>query len=493
MVSRRFFLAATVAGLARAATAGAPGTSLLPSQRPDGLWRQAAPTVEQLLEEAGLGGRVGFAVADARTGELLEVRAPLYGMPPASVAKSVTCAYALDRLGPGYRFRTRLLAAGPVTNGRLDGDLWLVGGGDPVLVTDDLNDMARQLAEIGLREVTGQLRIAAGPLPGIHEIDPEQPPHVGYNPAVGDLNLNFNRVHFEWTRTGNGYDVSMDARSESIRPAVTRQRMRVEDRQGPVYTYSEAEGREDWTVARGALGESGARWLPVRNPALYTAEVLQVLCRSRGLVLEGPEQGGAPPEDARVMAEHVSEPLEDILGGMMEWSTNITAEAVGLLATRAGGTEPESLAHSAAAMTEWMKARLGARNPHFVDHSGLGEASRIPPGDMVRALVSLGADGLVRRLMKTIPMRDDEGNLVPDHPISVVAKTGTLNFVSCLAGYAETPGGRDLAFGIFCADLPRRQALTEAEMERPPGGRSYSGRARRLQQQLIERWALVYG
>ena len=121
----------------------------------------------------------------------------LVGMPPASVAKAITCAYGLARLGGDYRFTTTVQAAGTIANGRLEGDLWLVGGGDPLFGTDELNDLTRQMAEAGLREVTGDFRIASGPLPHIAAIDPDQPEHVGYNPSVGPLNLNFNRVHFD--------------------------------------------------------------------------------------------------------------------------------------------------------------------------------------------------------------------------------------------------------------------------------------------------------
>ncbi|MEL6533127.1 MAG: D-alanyl-D-alanine carboxypeptidase/D-alanyl-D-alanine-endopeptidase, partial [Pseudomonadota bacterium] len=475
------------------AFASAPERSLFPAPRPDGLWRRAAPSAQDLIDAAAMGGRVCFAVADAWTGEFLDLRDALVGMPPASVAKAVTCAYGLDRLGPAYRFRTQVFADGTLRNGRLEGDLWLVGSGDPTLLTDDLHALAGQLQAAGLREVTGRLKLATAALPHIRAIDPAQPVQVGYNPSVGALNLNFNRVHFEWERQGQGYDVRMDARSESIRPAVTVQRMRVEDRGGPVYTYAEENGQELWTVARSALGGEGSRWLPVRRSADYTAEVFQILCRSRGIVLDGPDAAEQRPEGAVLLAEHQSVHLEDILRGMMRWSTNITAEAVGLSATAQGGTGAEDLAGSAAAMSDWMRARLGARNPHFIDHSGLGDRSRVRASDMVTALVAAGAQGRLRDLMKTVPMRDTNGRLVADHPISVVAKTGTLNFVSSLAGYATTPEGRDLAFAIFCADMPRREALRPDQMERPDGGRSYARRARALQQSLIESWAMRYG
>ena len=492
MVSRRIFLGGALASVGSVAYGAPPEVSLRPMLRPGGFFRRAIPAAADLVAAADLGGRVGFAVADARTGQMLEVFNPLRALPPASVMKAITSAYALDRLGPGYRFRTRIMADGPITNGRLDGDLWLVGSGDPVFDTDALQAMTAAMQATGLREVTGQLRLAAGALPYVAAIDPEQPSHVGYNPAVSGLNLNFNRVHFEWLRVGDGYTVRMDARSATLRPPVSMARMRIADRDLPVYTYAASDAREDWTVARTALGDAGSRWLPVRHPHLYMAEVFQVLARSHGIVLDGPVEGTMPPEGAVTVVEHASEPLADILRGMMLWSTNLTAEVMGLAATQAGGVRPDDLPASAAEMGAWMAARWGARNVDLIDHSGLGGQSRVRPQDMVQGLVSAGTTGMLRRLMKDIPMRDADGNLLPDHPVQVVAKTGTLNFVSTLAGYARTGSGRDLAFAVFCADIDRRDSLSEAEMESPDGGRAYSRRARRLQQLLIERWGNLY-
>lgn len=432
-------------------------------------------------------------MADARTGDVLEIHDGLLGLPPASVAKAVTCAYGLVHLGADFRFSTRVMATGSFENGRLDGDLWLVGGGDPLFGTDDLNDLTRQMADAGLREITGQFRIAAGPLPHISRIDPDQPDHVGYNPAIGALNLNFNRVHFEWERQSTGYQLRMDARSETIRPPVNRMAMSIVERGAPVYTYRQSEGREEWTVARAALGNAGSRWLPVRDPSLYAAEVFQVLSRSRGIVLGPVRVGGQPPETARIIAGHVSPPLTHVLRSMMRFSTNITAECVGLSASIAAGANPRTLTASGNHMARWMRETLSARQPRFVDHSGLGEESRLRARDMVNALIATGADGPVRALMRPVRLVDETGATLENPPVQAVAKTGTLNFVSSLAGFARAPSGRDLAFAIFCADLPRRNALADPQMERPEGGRAYNRRAKWLQSRLIERWGTIYG
>jgi D-alanyl-D-alanine carboxypeptidase/D-alanyl-D-alanine-endopeptidase (penicillin-binding protein 4) len=75
----------------------------------------------------------------------------------------------------------------------------------------------------------------------------------------------------------------------------------------------------------------------------------------------------------------------------------------------------------------------------------------------------------------------------------VVAKTGTLNFASSLAGYVPAPDGRQMAFAIFTADDKRRRVLKKDERERPEGGRAWNRRSKALQQTLLERWGGVYG
>jgi len=497
MITRRGFLfgapIALISARAGAGYAGAPETSLFPQQRSADLFRRSLPPLADVIADAGLPGRVGCAVADAVTGEMLEVHQALFPMPPASVAKAVTTAYGLDRLGPEYRFRTALVTDGAITNGRLEGDLWLVGGGDPVLDTDDLDDMARALAESGVREVAGAFRVATDALPAIDQIDPGQLPYVGYNPSISALNLNVNRVFFEWAREGEGYTVRMDARSDNHSPMVTVSRMTIEPRDYPVYTFDRVDERDEWTVAQSALGNGGGRWLPVRRPHAYLAEVFQMQARARGVTIGATVFSESAPPEARVLVEHASAPLETILRGMMRWSTNLTAEVVGLAATQAGGVRPLTLTESGNEMSLWMRERLGARQAQFVDHSGLGVSSRLRPHDMTRALVAAGSNGMLRGLMKDIPVLDESGNRIPGNQIEVVAKTGTLNFVSTLAGYVQAPSGRPLAFSVFCADLERRARLTEDQMERPPGGRTYNRRAKRLQQVLVRRWGAAFG
>ncbi len=493
--TRRFIIGALLASVSNVALAEAPVASIRPRPRAGDFRKRTVRGADALIANARLGGKVGFVVADAKTGLILESGNPILAQPPASVTKTITALYALDSLGSGFRFKTRLMATGPISNGRLKGDLVLVGGGDPTLTTDDLAEMAAGLKRAGVREVTGKFKVNASALPYVKSIDSSQPDHVGYSPAVSGLNLNFNRVHFEWKRiggVGGKYEIMMDARTEKYRPRVSIAKMRVVNREVPVYGYKSANGVDSWTVARRALGKGGSRWLPVRKPHIYAAEVFQRMARTQGVKLSrAVEVKGAAR--GKVLVEHKSAELRILLRNLLKYSNNMTAEAIGMTASAARGGAGGSLKASAKKMSSWTASHTGARKSKFVDHSGLGSGSRLTAGDMVAALVKQGPNGQLAHLLKPIALRDAKGRVIKGHPVKVHAKTGTLNFVSALAGYVTAPDGTRLAFAMFMADEKRRAGVARTDREAPQGSKSWNRAAKRLQQALIERWATLYG
>lgn len=490
--SRRMFLGSALGFVASQALGDAPKQSLRPVARP-GSTKPVFKSAKELVARAGLSGEVGYAVMDIRSGQMRESGQAELGLPPASVLKAITALYALDALGPEHRFTTSVQTTGAVTDGVVSGDLILAGGGDPTLDTDRLADLAAELKKRGIREVKGDFLVWGGVLPFSEGIDAEQPEHVGYNPAVSGLNLNYNRVFFQWTQQGGSYRVSMDARSGKYRPDVRFARMAIESRSSPIYTYADRDGRDDWTVARGALGKGGARWLPVRKPEAYAGEVFQTFARSHGIVLKAPKVLKISP-GGTVLAQVVSPPLPVILRNMLKYSTNLTAEVVGQAATRVRKGSVESLEGSAAEMAAWVREKYGLSEAvNFVDHSGLGDRSRMTASDMVLALTAARGTGPLRSLLKSIPMLDEKRREIKNHPVKVDAKTGTLNFVSALAGYCTATDGTEMAFAIFTADVARRDALTREQRERPQGGREWITRSKKLQQKLLQRWGQVFG
>ncbi len=496
MITRRGLLTGLLAGVALPAFGEVMERSPRPKAR-GGVGRPSASAAARPIDSAGLitaaklGGAVGFVLADAKTGAVLEAREADLPLPPASVVKAVTALYGLERLGAGHRFVTRVLATGPETAGIVQGDVVLAGGGDPTLQTDQLGDLVARLAAAGVKGATGRLLYWDGALPRIEGIADDQPDHVGYNAAISGLNLNFNRVHFEWKRTGGDWQVAVDARGERFVPAVAMVRVGIVGRDAPLFTFG--KGRvEEWTVASGALGKGGSRWLPVRDPGRYAAEVFRTLARAQGIEFGAPEPLGVRPE-GREIGRVESEPLTEVLRDMLRFSTNLTAECVGLAASGQG-----TLAGSARAMSAWLRQRFGVE-ASLADHSGLGGASRMTAAAMARVLGIAHRDGLgLKPLLRNVGMKDDKGREVKGHPVQVLAKSGTLNFVSGLAGHISPPatsgnGGRELVFAIFSGDPARRDAVPVSSREEPEGGKAWTKRARTLQGQLVSRWAEAYG
>ena len=488
MISRRMMLAGLLAGAAFPAMAEVMDSSPRPLAR--GGKAVARPAsgpldVADLIAAAKLTGSVAFVLMDGATGAVLEAREPDLGLPPASVAKAVTSLFALEKLGAGYRFATRIIATGPVAGGMVQGDIVLVGGGDPTLQTDQLGDLAARLAKSGLKGATGRFLYWDGALPRLEQIAADQPAHVGYNAAVSGLNLNFNRAYFEWKKVDGAWRTTVDARGERFVPGVDMVRVDVAQRDVPLFTY--ASGRvEEWTVASAALGKGGSRWLPVRDPGAYVAEVFRTLARAQGITLSRAERvASVPPGDEIGRVD--SEPLPEVLREMLKFSTNLTAECVGLTASGQATLEASGKVQS-----DWVRATFGV-SFDMHDHSGLGGQSRVTAAGMAKVLVQAEREkrGL-KPILRDVGMKDDKGGVIKNYPVKVLAKSGTLNFVSGLAGHIVPPAGQGLVFAIFTGDPARRDAVPVALREEPEGGKAWTKRARRLQGQLINRWAQVY-
>ncbi len=484
-LSRRQILA----GLLASVPAVADAAPLRPKLRPRGGVRSAVVSdAAPVVAQTGLGDLTGFSLRDLSTGRVLEEHRPDAALPPASVTKAITALYALEALGEAYKFRTVVAASGPVRDGRVQGDLYLIGGGDPHLDTDGLADLAKQVAAAGIFGVTGRAWVIGNALPYHRSIDPEQPEYVGYNPAISGLNLNFNRVHFEWKPSGGGFTLATTARSTRFDPAVRSVEVQVVEG-GPVFAYQQASGRDLWSVNRAALGKGGARWLPVRTPDLYAGEVFRVVAGQYNLRLPDLARAERAPAGLTIVAQVESAPAGAMLRAMMKYSTNLTAEVAGLRAHQARGGLPSDIGASGAAMTDWARGRFGLGRAVFRNHSGLTDETRISAAEMVQ-LLDHAAGGALPALMKPVAVVDDAGRELQG--VKAVAKTGTLNFTRGLAGYLDGANGRRMGFAIFASDLAAR-ARANLSSEQPRGARTFRNRAQTQERALLRRWAQMYG
>ncbi len=434
-------------------------------------------------------GRFGHVMMDAGTGAILDARDADAAFIPASTTKSLTTLAALATLPPTTRFLTRVHASGPVEGGVLDGDLTLVGGGDAMLDTADLAQLAADLRATGLRRVTGAFRVTGVAGPERAVLNTRQPLQAGYNPAIGPLCLNFNRVLLRWRNGGGARRLTANAHADG-RSIVARSVAARESRQADRPRHDRTETGETWTLPARDLARDGERWFPVRDPMLYAATVFRDLCAVQGIRLPVPERTALVPADAP-LAVHGSDVAFAQIKKMMKYSNNLAAEMLGIAAAQRLGAAPATVEDAAQTTLDWL-TRQGIATDGMVleNHSGLSTRSRLTPRQMADCL-RLGSrrfGDAFASLHTTGKLRGEAGGL-PAYTLRT--KTGTMHFVRCLAGFVEVEGRRAV-FAVFHADDDRRAALDARyapyDEGRPPGGKRWLRRALDHENAILKDW-----
>ncbi|MCC6484163.1 MAG: D-alanyl-D-alanine carboxypeptidase/D-alanyl-D-alanine-endopeptidase [Armatimonadetes bacterium] len=397
----------------------------------------------------------------------------------ASNMKLVTSAAALDQLGPGFRYRTRLLAAVPIgPDGVLRGNLYIAGSGDPTFDTPALQDLARQAAQRGLKAVEGAVIADTGnfnttPYGGGWSWDYLE---AYYAAPVGGLNLNKNVVALSarpGSSVGAPATVVIEPASNYMRAisAVTTAKAGTPlslniDREltGRVVRVSGA-------VAIDEKVDKPQEAVAVYDPARYTSEVLRALLMADGIKVSGGVGAERAPENAILLGQHLSDPMSDILMSLNKWSDNLIAEA--LLRTLGSVIKNDGSIQSGRAVVAEVLKQAGADTNalSMADGSGLSRMDLMTAENFTRLLSYMyrhnyfkyydqslpvaGVDGTLRNRMKKTPAENN-----------VHAKTGYIGYVSSLSGYVTTAAGQPLVFSILFNNqlggtAPCRQAQDE--------------------------------
>ncbi len=417
--------------------------------------------------------RAAWFVATVEDFAPRSVHEPDRPVEPASLAKLVTAAAALEVLGPDARPVTELRATGTVRAGVLTGDLALVGGGDPLLDPDHLLELAFALREAGVQRVTGRLLLDDTRFPRFAALDPTEPEPVAWNAGVGPLVVGFARVRPE------------PGPPPFLLPPVGLAVETVAEATGPRRT---ARG---FRIAR----EAPPPALPLADPGMAAARLFHRFAADLGIDLPPPVRGRAPA-DARLLARHSGPPLAETVRGMLRYSNNQLATMVGLETALRLGPPPRDLAASAARLVAALVRRhpdLDAAALAVRDHAGLDPRGRVTVRGLARLLAVMfdrfafparlpangGPGTLTRRL------------LAADLAFRVRAKTGSAAHLVGLAGYLFPERGDPLVFAVILGDEAKRRAYLAA---RPPDAamrarvRAWKARARAAVDALVATW-----
>lgn len=406
---------------------------------------------------------------------------------PASNMKLVTGAAALQALGPAYRYRTRVLAAGPVRDGALRGDLIVVGSGDPTLSVRFGGDAravfrawADSLRARGIRRVTGNLV-------GIDSVFDDVPLGRGwawddldaaYSAEISGLQFNEGAIAvrvYAGRAVGDAGVVVLDPPTAYV-PVVNQTRTVAAGRAGWLDATREPQGaglrlRGEVPLGSDALNERFA----TRNPTAYFVGVLRETLREAGVAVEGaaidadewPERATSAAGAAPLFT-HASPPLAEILPAYLKPSQNQIAET--LLRTLGRELRGEGSSRAGAAAEDSVLRAGGlptARRLVIADGSGLSRYNLVSPAFLADLLTRMAQGPHAQLWQAALPVAGVDGTLASrlrgtPAERNVHAKTGTLSSVRALSGYLTTAAGERLVFSM----LANHHARAAADVDR---------------------------
>ncbi len=417
--------------------------------------------------------KVSALAIEADTGRTVYARSEKTLLNAASNVKIVTSAAALSLLGPEYRWRTTLSIAGPPAGpplpagGEVSGDLFLRGSGDPGLSTEDLATMVGDLAALGLHKVRGGARRRRHPVRRrLH------PPRLrskkrlhGFSGPSSAASLNGNVVVatvIPGPTAGAPARIILDPPS----PYFTVTGKVTTAASGPA--SPSVETKEDGGHTRVIVGGriklgSDPRTFSRRvgHPSLFLGYTLKQLMDRRGIAVGGAVRiGAAPPQGLRVLAAHDSAPLAVVVQDLNKRSNNLAAEQLlRTLGAEIGG-RPGNWDKGLKAVGRHL-ASLGIKAGAYQmsNGSGLYDSNRFSAEQITTILRAAARDFRISaEFLASLAVAGTDGTIA--HRMGgtlaeryVRAKTGTLANVSCLSGFAGSPGHLPLVFAILVNDV----------------------------------------
>lgn len=428
--------------------------------------------IEQALADPKLDGtRVGVHVVDLETGQELYAREADKRFNPASNIKLITSAAALDVFGPNRTFTTRVIA-GAVEGGVVKRGLHVHGEGAGFLLHEDVLDWAAAIKARGITRVEGGVTIDGDPFTGGDYLPPgyeQKSEDASYRAPIGPVSINYNAttVTVLPARAGQPAVVRLDPPNGHVQVANTAKTVAGSGRKISIKSVTIDDGAGTRIEVEGTIGEAASPWSKrkrVDNPPLYAGAILERALEDMGVEVEGEIRQGEALEEGVTLVTHNSNPLIYVVMAMNKWSNNFMAEQLlrDLSTVEAAGAKRGTWAGGIAVASDFLK-RAGVDPESFKLHNGSGlyRGNFVTPRAFTTLLRHMHQHVWSHEYKASLAISGVDGTLAgrlrgESTRGRVRGKTGTLNEVSALSGYARTRGGREVAFVILFNDPPIR-------------------------------------
>ncbi|MHB8623536.1 MAG: D-alanyl-D-alanine carboxypeptidase/D-alanyl-D-alanine endopeptidase [Sulfuricaulis sp.] len=401
---------------------------------------------------------------------------------PASTIKVLTTLAALEELSPAWHWKTEAYITAPIHHGRLDGDLYLKGYGDPYLVIEDFWRFLRSLRTEGLQDIHGDIILDQSYF--AHEQgDPgefDHQPLRAYNVLPNALLVNFQAVDFHFLPQAGRLQLFADPM-----PANVEINNHVTLVHGPCHDWAhnlgmqvqDYDGQTRVTFSGTYEAECGENRLfrAVSKPEPYILGIFRTLWSELGGRLEGSVHDGIVPAEAHLLATAYSPPLADIIRSINKYSNNVMARQLLLTLGAEQAGAPGTTENGIAVVHAWLKYR-GLNFPELVLENGAGLSRQevISARHLGEVLLTAWRSPYMPEFISSLPIAAMDGTLhkrFNETPLAgqMHLKTGSLLDVRSIAGYVQDRAGRRLV--VVClhndpqADTAAGEAVQEAVLK----------------------------
>ncbi len=379
---------------------------------------------------------------------------------PASTMKIITGLAALSELGPAYRWKTRVFASAEPVDGHLDGDLIIVGSGDPYLVEERLYLLVKGLRQRPLLSVDGDLIVddSLFVTPDEDRAEFDNQPFRVYNALPSAALSNFNTIRFLFAPDAAGaVAVQADPDLQNLtfinRLRAVNKRCRGYRRGISVLDAESAhvafEGRFPARCRRYALSRS------VMPAWLYTGDLVALLFERLGGEVAGQIRRGELPDDAILLREHESLSLAEVVRLMNKHSSNLIARQLLLTMAAEANGPPATEADGVALLNRWLLGR-GLDFAEFQVENGAGRSrsARISARHLVDVIDVGFRSAVMPEFLASMALYGEDGTLADRDTFPALAgrahlKTGSLDHVTALAGVYHAADGARYALAIL--------------------------------------------
>ncbi len=391
-------------------------------------------------------------------------------MQPASTMKLVTTLVGLEQLGPVFRGRTELRATGEVVKGVLKGDLVLRGGADADFSGEVLERMLQSLRNQGIARIAGNLVLDRSLFnPGRSDVGLapfDEAPEAYYNVIPDALLVNKNMLQIDMRSTGNKLRLAMQPPLDKVSVAsdmtlIDADCAKWEDG-WKLPQATQAKGGKIKVVLHGTFPKNCAKGYSINivDRQDYVARLFRGTWKKLGGAFAGAVTEGVMPADARLLAEHASRALPEVVRDINKPSDNALARTVFLslgsleadpvLGSRpiAGDSAETTFSRADRAVRNWMRQQ-GIDDAGLVmeNGSGLSRLERISPAQLGGLLKAGLRSQWSPEFQASMPIVAVDGTMrkrLKDSPAAGHArmKTGTLSNVVAVAGYVRDATGQ---------------------------------------------------